>query len=52
MYVGDEIFDTQCGLGAGVRTYGVTSGLKTKEELHNAGIPLEMIYSSVIHIPL
>ena len=49
-YVGDEIFDIQCGIGAGLLTYGVTSGLKTKEELHGAGAPLEMIYSSVINI--
>jgi len=49
-YVGDEIFDIKCGMGAGLLTYGVTSGLKTKEELHAAGAPLEMIYPTVTHI--
>lgn len=49
-YIGDEIFDIECGMGAGLKTYGVTSGLKSKEELKRAGALEENIFPTVAHI--
>ena len=49
-YVGDEIFDILCGMGAGLKTYGVLSGLKKKEELIAAGAIEENIFPTVAHI--
>ncbi|RJQ26624.1 HAD family hydrolase [Candidatus Parcubacteria bacterium] len=50
VYVGDEIFDIQCGMGAGLLTFGVTSGLKTKEELITAGAPEQNVFPTLAHI--
>jgi phosphoglycolate phosphatase-like HAD superfamily hydrolase len=49
-YVGDEIFDIQCGMGAGLLTFGVTSGIKTKEDLVDAGAIEGNIFPTVAHI--
>jgi phosphoglycolate phosphatase-like HAD superfamily hydrolase len=49
-YVGDEIFDIQCGMGAKLETYGVLSGLKTKEELIAVGACAGNIFLTVAHI--
>ncbi|TSC52697.1 MAG: hypothetical protein LiPW41_67 [Parcubacteria group bacterium LiPW_41] len=49
-YIGDEIVDIQCGVGAGVKTFGVTSGLKKKHELKNAAEFEVDIFPTVIHI--
>lgn len=50
IYVGDEIFDIKCGMGAGLQTFGVISGLKTTEELLAAGATSNMIFPDVAHI--
>ena len=49
-YIGDEIFDIQCGTGAGLQTFAVLSGLKRFEKLIATGISEKMIYKNAADI--
>lgn len=49
-YIGDEIFDVQCGTGAGLQTFAVLSGLKRFERLKMTGISEKRIYKNATDI--
>jgi len=49
-YIGDEVFDIECGIGAGLHTFGVTSGIKDKDELKKAGASEGSIFPTVAYV--
>lgn len=49
-YIGDEIVDIECSNGAGLVTFGVTSGLKSKRQLIKAGALEGNVFPTVAHI--
>jgi len=51
IYVGDEIKDFKAADGAGIPFYAITSGLVTREEFLDAGLPPTRILSSIKQVP-